>query len=233
MCAFERSEKGMEFFMNNKKAVKIAGIILMIIIAIFLIHTIRNYVIISKLQKQLVKYQTYQSYFIKTKTTDNKGGEVILSYYKNKDKEVAIMERKLNGEVTKMSMYNNGQRIDVFYDTPTDKTVQIDSKASMIINSYNFLETDNNWQTFLGSIFARIKNSEYNGKKCYIINDFKTPMFMNGTEKNEYYIEKDTGLYLKAIVDEQTSEREYDFNNVDDSIFIEPDISQYRLQENN
>ena len=219
--------------MNNKKAFKIVGIILIIIIVIFLIHTIRNYIIIYKLQKKLVKYETYQSYFIKTKTTDNKGVEVTLSYYKNKDKEVAIMERKFNNEVTKMSMYNNGQRIDVFYDTPTDKTVEINSKASMIVNSYNFLETDNNWQTFLGSIFARIESSEYNGKKCYIINDFKTPMFMNGTEKNEYYIEKDTGLYLKAIIDDQISEREYDFNKVDDSIFIEPDISQYRLQENN
>ena len=219
--------------MKNKKTFKIVGIILIIIIAMFLIHTIRNYIIITNLQKRVAKYDKYQSYYIKTKSTDNTGVEVTLSYYKNKDKEVAIMERRFNNEVSKMSMYNNGQRINVFYDTPTDKTVQIDSKITMIVNFYNFLETDNNWQTFLGSIFARIKSSDYNGKKCYIINDFKTPIFMTGTDKNEYYIEKDTGLYLKSIIDDQIAEREYDFNNVDDSIFIEPDISQYRLQENN
>lgn len=219
--------------MNIKKVLKIIVILLIAIIIIFLIHTIRNYIIITQLQKNIKKYEASQNYFIKTKTVDNKDVAVILSYYKKNEKEVAIMERIFNGETSIMSMYNNGQQINVFYDTPTNKTAQIDSKSSMIVNSYNFLETDNNWQTFLGCITARIKSSSFNGKKCYIINNFKTPMFLNGTEKNEYFIEKSIGLCLKAIIDDQISEREYQFDNVNDSIFIEPDISQYKIQENN
>ena len=43
-------------FMKNKKVFKIIGIILMIIFAIFLIHTIRNYIIITNLQKRVAKY---------------------------------------------------------------------------------------------------------------------------------------------------------------------------------
>ena len=44
------------------------------------------------------------------------------------------------------------------------------------------------------------------------------------------YIEKDTGLLTKSMVAGVTSERSYEFDNVDDSIFVEPDISQYTLK---
>ena len=45
------------------------------------------------------------------------------------------------------------------------------------------------------------------------------------------YIEKDTGLFVKNIQNGVTTEKEYTFDNVDDAIFIEPDISQYTLKE--
>ena len=44
------------------------------------------------------------------------------------------------------------------------------------------------------------------------------------------YIEKDTGLFVKEIQKESSNEKEYEFDNVDDSIFVEPDISQYTLK---
>ncbi len=56
-------------------------------------------------------------------------------------------------------------------------------------------------------------------------------MSLNGTYKNEVYLEKNTGLYVKSIIDESNSEREYEFDTVDDSIFSEPDISQYTLKQ--
>ena len=40
-------------FMSKKKIFKILGIILLVVIAIFLIHTIRNYIIITDLQNKL------------------------------------------------------------------------------------------------------------------------------------------------------------------------------------
>ena len=52
------------------------------------------------------------------------------------------------------------------------------------------------------------------------------------TEKNsEVIIEKETGLFLKSNAPEDTVEREYTFNNIEDSIFAEPDISQYKIKE--
>ena len=62
-------------------------------------------------------------------------------------------------------------------------------------------------------------------------------------KSNEAYIEKETGLRIKAKegtltdvngnVADTIVEYYYEFNNVDDSIFTEPDISQYKIQKNN
>ena len=43
--------------------------------------------------------------------------------------------------------------------------------------------------------------------------------------------DKETGLMYKNINSESTATREYEFENVDDSVFVEPDISQYTLKE--
>ena len=87
------------------------------------------------------------------------------------------------------------------------------------------------WMAILGSIFANVKSTNYNGKECYIIKGFPSSLSLT-FEGAETYIEKDTGLYLKTIEGDRTTERKYEFDKVDDSIFIEPDISQYTLKEN-
>ena len=62
----------------------------------------------------------------------------------------------------------------------------------------------------------------------YMFNTITTSL----TEKNsEVIIEKETGLFLKSNAPEDTVEREYTFNNIEDSIFAEPDISQYKIKE--
>ncbi|MCI9063213.1 MAG: hypothetical protein HFJ17_01205 [Clostridia bacterium] len=218
--------------MNKKKIISGVLLIVFIVIMLLIIHTLRNFIIVKRLQENIKPYLESKNYHIKTKTIDDKGMEVILNYYHKDEKELAILENNSNGNNSKMSMYNNGQRIDVFYDTPTEKKVQIDSKGSMLVNTCNYLETENDWQTLIACIPAIIKNVEYNEKKCYSINNFMSSLFLIGNEKNEIYFDKDTGLYLKAMMDEQISEREYEFDKVTDEIFVEPDISKYELQEN-
>ena len=74
------------------------------------------------------------------------------------------------------------------------------------------------------------KSTECNGKQCYEVKGSLSTALL--TEKgSKVYIEKDTGLYVKAIGDNMMMEREYEFDNVDDSIFVEPDVSQYSLDE--
>ena len=78
---------------------------------------------------------------------------------------------------------------------------------------------------------AQIKSVTYNEKPCYEIHNFPSQHLLLGLGKNIVYIEKDTGLVIKNDADDSISAREYEFNNVEDSIFIEPDISQYQVYE--
>lgn len=218
--------------MKSKKILKIIGIILLILIVLILIHTIRNFIIIRNLQNKIAKYVDSENYYIKNTTTSENNGVIVqMDYYQKDNKQVVFLERDNNGEKTKISMYNNGERIDTFTETSDTKKVKLNSPSSISVQVVNVLQTDNDWQTFLYSIIAKVKKVELNGKECYRIDSFFSPYYIYGKEKNEAYIEKDTGLLVKQIIDDTIAQREYEFNNVDDSIFVEPDIGQYSLQE--
>ena len=214
--------------MNKKKILKIIGMILLIVIVIVLIHTIRNYIIISDLQGKVGKYLDSTNYYTKSIATENNGEIVTIEYYKKDNKEVVFSERNLNGEISKIATYNNGERIDTFWDNKEGKKAKLNSANSMSVYIVNRLETANKWQTFVGSMFASVKSTNYNGKDCYIIKNF---MSLTSSDGAKTYIEKDTGLFIKEIQREITTEKEYEFDKVDNSIFIEPDVSEYELQE--
>ena len=181
----------------KKKILKIIGIILLIVIAIFLIHTIRNYVIISDLQNKISKYANSTNYRTKSVTTENDGSVVTMEYYKKDNKEVVFLERMANNEVTKISMYSNGERTDVFTETKDSKVAQLNSGTIMSLGIYNHLENDSKWQTILGCISAKIKSVDYNGKECYIVKEFMSSNSLI-SEGVETYIDKETGLFVKS-----------------------------------
>ena len=79
--------------MSKKKILKIIGIILLIIIAIFIIHTIRNYIIITDLQNKIAKYSSNTNYSIKSISTSKEGTKVIMEYYKKENKQAIFMEK--------------------------------------------------------------------------------------------------------------------------------------------
>lgn len=217
--------------MNKKKIVKIIIAILLIIVALLAIHTIRNFTIIKQLQENIKPYISSSNYHIKSVATEESGTIITINYYKKDDKETMIMERNLNGEIAKISTYVNGEKRDTFYDNKDSKVVELDSEAMLMINVYNSLETDNDWQTLLGSMMASVKKTEYNGKECYIIKNFLSPQILNSKETDEVYVEKDTGLCVKSIMAPTVAEREYEFENVNDEIFIEPNIEEYEIKE--
>ena len=214
-----------------KNVLKIALIVIAILLVILIIHTIRNYVIVTDLQNKIAEYNASTNYHIKSVSTENNGTIVKMDYYKKDDKQVVFMERKVNNEITKISMYNNGERTDTFTETKDSKTAQLNSGTIMSVGIYNHLENDSKWQTMLGCISAKIKSVNYNGKECYIVKEFMSSTSLT-SEGAEIYIDKETGLFVKSTEAGIVNEREYEFNMVEDSIFTEPDISEYKLKEN-
>ena len=218
--------------MKIKKGLKIIGIIILIIIVLILIHTIRNTIIISNLQNKVEKYSNSNNYHIKATMHISESITMNINQYQKNEKQLLVLERIVNDEKIKMSYYNIGSRIDMFLETKDEKIVELGKVNEILgLSSTTPLQTDNLWQTILYSLPARITTVKVNDYECYSINNFLSPYNLLGKNKTEYDIEKETGLVRKIVLDEQITTREYEFENVDDSIFVEPDISQYTLKE--
>lgn len=214
--------------MKLKNVLKAIVIILILIVAIFLVNTIRKTIIISKLQNEFTKYTSSNNYSFSKVYSIKAGSTKTLKYYK-KDKKQAVF---ITEGTTKTSMYNNGERIDTFKDENGNKTVNLDYPKAMSvgIENNNVLETTNLWQTLIYSFLAKIKNVEINGKACYEISNFLTPYFGYDENNTVHIIEKETGLVVKSSFDNIEVSTEYSFDDVDDSIFVEPNIGEYTLQ---
>lgn len=230
--------------MENKKNKKILKRILMIIIVIFILffaHTIRNLIIISKLHSKTEEYTKSTNYHVKIVSNDE-DGIATLNYYKKDDKQFHMFERDNNGKISKLMIYKNGDKIDIFSEIEGTKVASLDSNVTITNEDkvYSVLETENAWQALIYSAMARIKTINYNNQKCYSITtrlsldktydatNKKYIIGMADIERTEIYIDKDTGLNIKTIGNNQTVDTQYEFNNVVDSIFIEPDINEYK-----
>ncbi len=218
--------------MNKKKTFKIILLIILIVLAIFVLYTLRNFIIVKSLQNKIAQYTSISNFSATiNQTFTDDSTNVLINYYQDGNKQAVILQRTdSNGEVIKMSQYNNGERCDVFWDANDSKTAQLNAVNTINVQLTNSLETDNDWQTLLACTFAVIKSTKYNGKDCYSITNYMSPLFMNGTEKNEVYVDKETGIAIKNIMDNQITEKEYNFNTVDEAVFTEPDIGQYTLK---
>ena len=221
--------------MNKKKVmkiIKIVLIILLVIVVLFLVNAIRNFIIVKELKENFKQYTSYNNYHIKATSYETDGTRVILNYYRKDNKEAVILERNKDETISKILMYNNGTRKDVFYDNPQEKKAELNADLIIEVQLYDYFETQTDLQLFGGNMFAQIKKINYNGKECYSLNNSFTPALLS-KESNEVYIEKDTGLVVRTNIGSIISEREYEFDTVKDEIFAEPDISQYELIEKN
>lgn len=234
----------------KKKILRMLLIIVLVIILIgaaFLINTFRKYLIIKGLQEKIAEYSTSTNFYVQINMKDDyTEDKTVFTYYEKDEKSLLIADLEWYDDGTQYyyitSTYNNGERVDVFYDSLEEgKTVEINSEEYYGVTMiYNGLETDSKFETFLACFSVNISETEYNGKECYVIKNFIGNTFTSG---ETIYIEKDTGLLVAVISsytvsDEtteqevlQTNEYEYEFDNVDDSVFVEPDIGEYTIME--
>ena len=218
--------------MNSKNILKIIGIILLVVIAIFLIHTFRNYIIITNLQNKIANYSYRYNYHVKETTILNNKTNSEMNYYKLGNNQVTFIDRK--DDNFKMSIYDDGEKVNTFIENPNLKTVLLNCEKLESFKIYNNLENENKLQTLLGSMTSKIKSVKYNGKKYYSVKGFKSPYSLIN-EDTETYIDKNTGL-CTILLDKNTgiiTEREYEFDTVNNYIFQEPDINDYKIQNNN
>ena len=218
--------------MEKKKVIKIVLLVVFIILAIFLGIIIRRMIIISDISNKVSKYKDNNNHYEKIVTDYNGESKTTSEYYCKDENAVMIVETttKQTNETKKLTQYFKGETSNSYFDVGTTKLAVLNSNG--VPSKIEIMGIDYNnsfWNLFYLALITPIKTVEYNGKECYLL---------DSAELRHSYIEKDTGLTLKAKdgnnenAPSSTSEYEYNFDNVDDSIFVEPDISQYTIQEN-
>lgn len=209
-------------------------IIILILILLLVAYTLRNYSIVKDLQNKIAPYKTSSNYHAEFFSTSADGTETKINYYQKENKKAYFIERLESGEIiAKLSYYNNGERIDFFTETSGEKLAKLGETFMPQVDIVNGLEMDDNMQMLVNCIISKIKKVEYQGRECYEIKAFHSPDVLYEDGEFAIIIDKETGLNVKEYMGDSIFERTYEFDNVDDSIFIEPNIGEYKLQLNN
>lgn len=235
----------------KNKIIKIIGIIILIILIIFIVYTGRNIHIISKLSDNAEETMQSTNYKVTVYNydLDNYSKEEILVM----EDRMKITRTELSGDdvITITTYAKNGEKIDdssnkylvnMYYDNKEDKKAILNKEISYTRNLENELYTENWWQLFTKSITTSIKSVTFQGKECYYITNFDGP---NSNLQESIYIDKDTGMPIYTIgltrgeirpgIDSELTyysaifEYKYEFDNVTEDDFKEPDISDYEI----
>lgn len=223
--------------MRGKKGVKAIVTLLLIIVAVLLIHIIRNIVIMTSVHNKVSKFQDSQNYMVSFNTNNQYTSNVGTSSYKGRTMKSDVLITTSGGttrrilqfvDSNKQNTYMeiNGEKVATIKDISNDN-VQIDQCAIINYTGAYILEILQN------SITSRITSATIDGKECYVIKGgYSSSMLYTG--KPCAYIEKDTGLLLmvEETVDNGVfcSEYSYQFDCLTDEDMQEPDITEYKVQ---
>ena len=222
--------------MNKRKILITILLIAIISILAFLAFTIREMITLKNLNIKVAQFVNNNEHYEKI-INDSGNTTTITEYYCKGDNAVLFLNTtlKATGETRKLTNYFKGDKVNSYIESGEDKIALLNTNGIPSKVMIRQVDSGNNlWELFLMSLATSIRSEECNGKDCYVL---------SLGENSKTYIDKETGLTLKAIegtvVDEngnesvQTMQYHYEFDNVDDNIFVEPDISKYKIQENN
>ncbi len=211
--------------MKNKKIVISLGLVIIASVSLFLGLTARKIIIFREMKENSSQYENNNNYYEKVSNTSG----ISIEYFckENKSKKIIINDK--NG-IKQITNYSNGEKANTYIIQSNGKKVAIlDTNKLEKPNILGFQFEGNFWYWLKMAIMSNIKKNELNGKECY---------YINGSYLKETYVEKETGLILKmqdGVIDNEPViyEYYYEFGNVVDNDFIEPDISEYEIQEYN
>lgn len=212
--------------MKNKKRninyKKIILCLIILIVAIIVIHTVKNCIIINKLfSKQQRLKQTKNYYFVSEYYTDYDGNDKAIIKHYHKDG-------------ISMLILNDGNIIN-WYNENTKENIVIDKKSKEAISNTSeyFLANeipiyvDKSINKFFKYIFINISDCKINNENCYKIK--------NG--KQVVYISKKDGLVLKVENNvnkdklEITEYKNWKLNELKENDLNKPDLTGFTIND--
>jgi len=244
----KRDGREVKYIKKFKNKMRLLKAIILLILVIFVIVTGRKIIILSNLSDKAESYVTCTNYHRITYSYDQ-GNYTKSEIYSLENKKKIIMT-KLTDEgrtITTMLATKIGEDewgadrylTDIYIETETGKTAKLNQDFGISVDPQNTFYTENWWQLVICSIPASIRTTTFNGNECYYISNFQGP-YMHPSKGA--YINKDTGLLISTIASEYedsigtrgrwpAGEYVYEFNTVTEDDFIEPDISEYEIEE--
>lgn len=215
---------------------RIIGMILFIVVAIYVGNVIRNFYILNTHMVATNEYSTKDNY--KETRITYKGNEpyVTMIGYKKGNKTLVNVEAKQKH--TTIAYYDKQtQESIVKFSVDENKVALVKQSEWPPVPSIAEIKPFGGlsaWQNFLMSLCSIITSEKYAGKDCYKIN-------ICGYE--EIWVDKETGLVVRQssgyFVGDETTTNErcyhdytYEFGTVTDKDVAKPDLTGYKIQRN-
>ena len=228
--------------MNKKKLFKIIGFIILALIIIFLVHVIQNFIIISKIQNNVSKYQNTKNVHYTTNINKLDSEEFVEVYIKDNESKSILEHKDKTGKQNKMIQVITVDERRNYFETNDSKTVKIYKEDN---NAVGFEPYFYNYMTFgdkiKDSITLFINSEKIDGKDYYVLNGLTSSLlYEQNAIDGKMYINKETGIREKMIekviindeIKEITCSYEYIFDVVTENDLIPPDLSEYEIQDN-
>lgn len=207
-----------------------------IVLIIFIIMTLRKFMIFTDLNNKNKAQQKNGNFYSKI-TTEQK---IVETYTKGDSKKVILKsDNQIHIQVTKPEywiVYDGVNKTGKRFEKNTEKVTMIESQDKIS----NFADYTTVFEKIWNSICSHIKTEKIDGQEYYVISGHNTNFFApsENSKGQKVYIDKNTGLTFKIIetvnedgnVKDKVTTYEYQFNTVTDEDVAELDSSEYELQ---
>ena len=233
----KRDTREIKYIKKFNNRLKILKMILAIILIVFIVFIGSKFIIIKSMQSKIKKYKDITNFHTTINTYKGETLELSNIYYK--DGKFLTNIKSLNGKDIRQEMINTSEG-NLYITSGEDKVAVL---GGMIIKTsdtvYNYLETENIAQLIINLLTSNISSVKCNDKDCYKIDNFKSPDILYQEQGLCVYIDKNTGLLVRAEMGERVGkdvftiviDYSYEFNTVTDDDLKEPNISEYKVQQ--
>lgn len=239
------SKKEVKYIKKFRNRMRTLSLILLAIFLVFTIVTVRKAIIMADLSQKAEKNLNSMNYHKVTYSHDKGNSSKVEEFVLNNKKKVMVT--KINEQkILKSQMFiekqeNEIENYNLYTEIDNKKIAKLNQKQDLrgVVEPHNDLYTEGWLQRFLFSIPASVKSTTFNGKTCYYVSNFSGAYTYC---PEGMYVDKNTGIVVNSIAYEvkytdgtkgrwPASENEYEFGTVTEKDFIEPDISEYEIEE--
>ena len=244
----KRDDKEVKYIKKFRNKMRILKFILLCIFIIFIVLFVRKIVILSKLSDNAEKFVSQKNYHRVAYSYD-RDSYAKTEIFSMMDKKKVILTQVIGEEIIRKTMFatkiegdeNSSDRykVNTYIESGAEKKAELDLERLIYVDPQNTLYTENLGELLKYSLFASVKETTFYGKKCYFITNFNG---LYSYEPEGMYIDADTGLIISTVAYEiddaygnqvrwPSADYIYEFNTVTEDDFIEPDISEYTIIE--